>query len=296
MSGVRFGYLTEPTMFTWSAGSVKPLPEYQDVVANLAAHPRVYGDWCYPPLAPVRHINSETKAAPEVESEFSLPCTHVLALHDPTLIDCDSFFIALLGFLKGRRLQQEGWQHLYKTPIKGELCDFVARDKAIIKTFDVATEFIRHHTEPKVRKLTFGALHWHLFAQLYEHQFERFNAQYMALDACFRLARVTGVACPPRLPHAERTQHLCHAFGLDVPVWAIVALDAKSCPLSARRNNLAHEAMYGGEPIGFTHPQDHPAMDMELTNLVARLFLRLLGVDNQYTRSSVSTRQMMLFD
>lgn len=29
------------------------------------------------------------------------------------------------------------------------------------------------------------------FAQLYEHEFERFDAQYKALDACYRLVCLT---------------------------------------------------------------------------------------------------------
>ena len=49
--------------------------------------------------------------------------------------------------------------------------------------------------------------------------------------------------------------------------------------------------MYGGEPVGFTHPVDHKGMEYELTLLVARILLRLLGVDNEYTRSACTTRQ-----
>jgi hypothetical protein len=67
------------------------------------------------------------------------------------------------------------------------------------------------------------------------------------------------------------------------------------CALSVRRNALAHEAMYGGAALGFAHPGDAGAMDLGLKSLVARIFLNVLGVHNEYTGSSSTTRQIHLF-
>ncbi len=70
----------------------------------------------------------------------------------------------------------------------------------------------------------------------------------------------------------------------------------KTCALSERRNALTHEAMYGGQPVGFTHPTDHKGMEYELTLLIARLLLRLLGIENEYTRSPRTYYQTIGFN
>lgn len=72
-------------------------------------------------------------------------------------------------------------------------------------------------------------------------------------------------------------------------------LRQKSCALSERRNALIHEALYGGQPVGFAHPAGHEGMELELTRLVARLLLRLLGIENEYTRSDCTTRSTIGF-
>jgi hypothetical protein len=78
------------------------------------------------------------------------------------------------------------------------------------------------------------------------------------------------------------------------PSWAIPT-GGKTCALAERRNALVHEAMYGGEPVGFTHPAEDKGMELELTGLVARLLLRLLGIENEYTRSACTTYQTIGF-
>lgn len=299
MTHWQFGYLNEDTQFTWSAGSVAKLEDFERIVSETAGEPRIYDGWCYPPLGSVRRTNSETRQPPEVEQSFALPPTHQLTLTEHSLTDCAPFFIALLGFLKGRRLQQQGWQHFYKTPIDSKLCDFLAKDEAIAQTFEVATAFLKRHTDDKVRKLAFGTLHWHLFGQLYEHEFERFDAQYKALDACYKLTCLIQPSPQLKVPHAKRALRMCEHFGVEPPEWVILAKDSSgkdTYELATRRNALAHEAQYAGKPLGFAHPADHRNMELELRNLVARLFLRIIGVDNSYVVSPVNTRSTSLFE
>lgn len=233
--------------------------------------------------------------APLIPKGFSLPETHQIHLTASTATDDEAnFMIALFGMLKGQRLQRPEWQHFYKTPVASKLNDFDASDDQITKTLDIAAEFWRRHTSVEVRKLAFGALHWHLFAQLYEQQFERFNAQYMALDACAELAlAITFPGYPGRRPpHSTRASTLCDCTGVPKPAWVDPQDAETSCALAQRRNDLAHEAMYGGQPVGFSFPTTHANMELELTGLVARNFLRLMGVQNEYTQSTCTTRAM----
>ena len=295
MNPVEFGFLADATTITWQGGTnkIEPLAKHAEVVAAMQREIYVHDGWCYPPLRPVKSgVN-----APLIPTGFALPATHQLHLLDtPADEEEANFMIALFGLLKGQRLQRPEWQHFYKAPVAGKLNDFLATPAEISKTLDIATAFWRQLT-PEVQKLAFGALHWHLFAQLYEHQFERFNAQYMALDACAELALQTSFfGYPAKRPfHATRASVLCDCTGVPKPVWVDPAIGQKDCALAQRRNALAHEAMYGGQPVGFAYPTDHTHMELELTGLVARIFLRLLGVQNEYTQSPCTSRAVMAF-
>lgn len=292
---IRFGFLNEPISVTWCYGTIKPLPNFKGIVSCFEQSAGVYNGWVYPPLRAVDGQGAADKGA-WVPSSFSLPASHRLIFQpDSDSVHAD-FFIALFGMLNGLRLQREGWQHFYKCPTKrGKLCDFDANDCQISTTLDLATEFWLRHTDELTRKLTFGAIHWHLFAQLYEHEFERFNAQYTALDACWKLAEKTMQLTANG--HAERPKVLAEALGLHTPGWALpISVQKKECSLSQRRNALVHEAMYAGEPLGFAHPVTERGMELELQNFVARCLLALLGVKNEYTRSTVNTRQTSGFD
>jgi hypothetical protein len=296
MSPVSFGFLEDACTITWdgSASSIAPLPSHSELVAGMKQDPCVLDGWCYPPLRPVKAGTS----APLAPVRFSLPATHQLQLTAAAASDEEAnFMIAMFGMLKGQRLQRPEWQHFYKAPVARKLIDFVAGNSQIEQTMDIATAFWRQHTSSEVRRLAFGALHWHLFAQLYEHQFERFNSQYMALDACSELALVMKLPDYPakRPPHATRASVLCSCTGVPKPAWVDPVNEQRECAVAQRRNELSHEAMYGGQPVGFAHPVEHTNMELELTGLVARIFLRLLGVSNEYTRSECTTRQTMGF-
>ena len=295
MIEVRFGYLQEPTAIDWGAGTISPLGNIASIVELVQPHDSAYGNWFYPPMEQALRAPNETKDAPLIPTtSFSLPATHLLSFKGQDWTDEGAnFIIALFGMLKGRRLQREGWQHFYKAPLAPMLgCDFNADKWGIAYALEKASEFWLIHTDPNIRKLAFGALHWHLFAQLYPHDFERFNAQYMALDACYKLAK--DMKSLKRCHHYERASVLCDLLGVPAPLWAIPSGNL-ACPLSERRNKLAHEAMYGNQPVGFAHPSDHKDMEPELTLLVARLLLRLLGIENEYTRSLCTTGQQMGF-
>jgi len=296
--GVEFGFLDETTSLRWSAGSIEPLSEHAKIVAEIRNHERVYSGWRYSSLAQVMRDNKEEKAPPVMPTSFTLPATHRLTLTDTHLSsDAEDFYIALFGLLKGLRLQREGWQHFYNCPVKrGILCDFYADDREIEQTLDVATHFWCAHPDNEVRKLIFGSLHWHLFAQLYKHEFELFNAQYMALDTCAKLAKKLEIPGYTSTTHTKRPRNLCSALGIPIPDWAEVHREKSF--LAERRNALFHEAMYAGKPIGFaipSKPSEHPNMTLELTRLVARIYLRLLGIENEYTKSPCNMRQTIGF-
>ncbi len=295
---IHFGFLSEPLSFEWRGGRIAKVDDWTNLVAKFSDSHGVYKGWIYPPL---KAVDCQGAAAKEawVPATFAVPSTHTLTLSPKTDPRHADFFIVLLGLLTGRRLQRQGWQHFYKAPIDRKLCDFVPSKSAICWAMDKATDFCeRHCNQPEVLKLAFGAIHWHTFAQLYEHEFERFDAQYKALDACYKLTLLTQRKFK-EASHAKRAHRLCEHFGVEPPEWVIPVKNAEgkeTCELATRRNALAHEALYGNEPVGFAYPGDHGAMDLGLKALVARVLLSVLGMKNEYTRSSSTTRQMHSFD
>lgn len=275
----RFGFLPESTCLTWRVGSIEPLADHEALVQRVLDHPQHYAGCWYPPQQKVRRVSRESKGPPSISSAFALPPTHLLTL---TICNADSraqdFFIALFGMLKGLRLQREGWQHLYKCPTqRGALCDFYASDGEIATTLNQAAEFWQQHTGDEIRKLAFGAIHWHLFAQLYEHGFERFNAQYMALDTCWKLATQLDARFAEKgVSHAKRAQVLGQELQILLPEWTVVPDDSNASILSVWCNALIHEALYGDQPVGFAHPDDGQ-VERELTCFCCSIGVEVVG-------------------
>ena len=299
-STTQFGFLADTTSITWKAGCIKPLPDHSKIVSGLLSSDLSYADWFYPLPQSVATSYKENKSPPKMPTPFGLPATHDLILNDQTADDKTAeFYIALLGLLKGLRLQKPNWNHFHKCPTKsGLLCDFYATDSAIVKTLDLAADFWQLNQDKQIRKLMFGAIHWHLLAQLYPQTFEKFNAQYTAMDACWQLAKVTLKIPKESIPHAERPLKLAQALGLQTPSWATpITTSHKQCKLSLQRNELVHEALYEAEPLRFAVSKEGHELQIELTNFVARCIFGLLGVNNHYTRcSSVGSRQVNGFD
>lgn len=296
-SEVRFGFLCERGELSWKDGLVEPLPNHEELVEQILSSGGVFEGWIYPPCTPVRGSTTAQDNAAFELGKYSLPSSHVLKLKtgvDPGKAD---FFVALLGFMNGVRVQREGWTHFYKAPLKSKLCDFLADKEATAWVLDSASDFLSQNPSPDVLRMVFGALHWHLFAQLYEHEFERFDAQYKALDACCRLAVLADPTFSDQGRHSGRALRLCTHLQIEAPDWVKALNGVKGdCELSVRRNALAHEAMYGGAALGFAHPGDSGALELGLKSLVARIFLKVLGVHNEYTGSSSTTRQKHSFE
>ena len=298
MESIRFGFLNEPLSVSWRYGTIRPVPNFEEIASCFEQSAGVYKGWVYPPIKAVDGQGAAAKKA-WVPATFSIPSSHILTPHpdaDPAHSD---FFIALFGFLHGRRLQREGWQHFYKAPLSRKLCDFVTDKKSTEWALNQALAFCEmHSSNTEVLKLAFSALHWHTFAQLYEHEFERFDAQYKALDACYKLTLLTQTGCRAAT-HAERALRLCEHFGIEPPDWVSPPgnqTNSSTSELALRRNALAHEALYGGQPLGFAHPAGSGAMVSGLKSLVARILLSTLGIKNSYTQSSSTTQSMSAFE
>lgn len=289
-----FGVLPEEITYTAHNVEIRPLPDAGQRIAMVLESDRVYRNWVYPLIDKKIDQRGGAKREIDIHAEaFSLIETHEIRTRDGAEVDSEmlEFLIVLFGFVKGLRLNPEGWVHFYRTPVRiGELTDFTASRGRAEDALKVGENYWRTHGGTSVVRNMFGAIHWYLFCQSYAHPFEVFEAQYRVLDTCWRLFVDTHPGAPVRKPpHAERAKILCDTFAIPQPTWIV------NGDLASLRNDLEHEARFAGSPIGFTAvPAAYPAIHHQLAYLNARLIVALLGMDSDYIRTSVESMQRNL--
>jgi hypothetical protein len=293
---VEFGWLPEDRAYRSTRITIAPLHNYEQAIGCVRAARRVIEGWFYPPL--VRDPKGHTADCEGVEIHargFSLPATHRLEVD---IRSADSrlaaFILQVFAFSKGLRLLPAEWTHFYRAAVEpGKLADFICLPGREVEICERAYDLWRTLPDPTLERSLFGLHHWYLFGQSYEHEFERFSAQYTVLDGCFSLVRQ--LSSIGTVPHTQRPQFLCERYKIPVPTWARVA--GKTCAIADLRNAFVHEALYGGEPIGFAYPKGElDGIELELTNLNARILLAILGFTGDYVQSEVGTRNVFLFE
>jgi hypothetical protein len=219
---------------------------------------------------------------------FELPVTHALSFLDggPVTEHFVGALVAMIGFCYGIDLVPEGWGHLHRVSVSTErIQDFHMTTEATIRVMERFVTFWREH--PEARSHIFGILRWHPISATYEHGHEMFAAQYMVLDACWHLHMLlhADAAAPQRVSHANRVRRLIDAYGMTAPPqWNI---EGRS-NLAFIRNQLFHEALWGGEPIGVGvgPPEPNTSPEWDLLWFNSRLIFALLGERNNYTESA----------
>ena len=286
-----FGWLPETRHYASGSLQISPLESAEHVIQSIREHPRSDGKWLHPPL-----IEEGLGAPPSMQRplvyapSFQVDPTHVIRTNIPNESRPYLHFqIQVLGLAQGLRLVPRGWTHFYRLCLRpGGLTDLVCTPPDVETILAGAEAFWLSHPAGRTRRLMFGAIHWHLFAQSYLHEFEIFNAEYTVLDTCFRIhCEIAGTAATPS--HSRRPSFLCEQYGIPIPPWAAVT-STGSCRLADLRNELVHEAQYAGQSIGFAYPPDAYSLDVQLACLNTRLLIALLGFRTSYVTSRVDTR------
>jgi len=224
---------------------------------------------------------------------FGLPKTHVIAHTSPDGAEHIEFLLWALSFILGMRLTATEAGFVDSTPIRpGKLVDFVTADKSFEVLLGKAEAFWQSNKiRPHCAK-TFGAAVHALFLAQHPRslQFEKFIYLYTAIDACYALAS-TLHAPPSRLSHARRIVWMCDLFRMTSPDWGTPT--GSSTEVSRLRNATIHEALFAGEPLGFSTGTSgsNRNMPLEMEALVCRLLVSLLGgSSSDYVRTPVNTR------
>lgn len=290
---MKFGWIPIQHTYETSSVTIETLPEFDDAVRSVRESGYVHEDWFYAPVQR-EHSDLSVKCAPVPIPWFSLPFTHRIEYRNgPAPSELFHFIIIVFGWAQGLWLQPEEWGHLYRVALEpGKLTDFVIFEQDIPRVIDIADAFWRRHKADGVAATMFGAIHWFLISQSYYQYFERFMMQYIVLDTIYKIqAIISGRKCNR---HGRRAEYLAHSLDVPLPTWGIVNSDSKS-EISVIRNELFHEAKFGGVPIGFGFPSTSGNILLSLQAFNSRLIAALLGAIGGYSRSSSETRQVHRF-
>lgn len=312
MKEISFGYWPRNIELHAGGATIRPVGSFDRVVKSMEQNNRVTNGWLYPPLVIERdQSNSLSSRTTVYKRVFGVDSTHCLCLpRTSNARMLGEFLIALLGMLEGLRLIPEGWVHFYRAAVKpNTLSDVCCGARDLERVLTIGQKFWTAH-DTVVRGLMFGAIHWRVFSESYEHEFERFSGQYTVLDTCWNIferlepgwiskyqklsnASKCAVSINPKpkyVPHGARPSVLAKRYKLRIPLWARTR-NGRPCRLAELRNKLVHEGQYGEKPIGFGYPKNFSgSIDLEVASFNTRLILAMIGVKSQYLRSSVHKR------
>lgn len=301
MTKVKFGYWPRNWSIKTPAFSIEPEPEYDKIVEAVRSTGLIAGNWLYPGLTRVYDPGLKEEERPKAPTQsYSLKPTHELTISKSgDSRKYGEFIISLLGLLEGLRLIPDEWRHFYKMAVKPQTLNDLLCDKNEIERVLTKADALWDTIQPSTQNKLFGAIHWFLFSQSYEHEFEQFGAQYIVLDTCYRIHCEINGEPRPRTSHARRPSYLANEYGILEPSWTSVVSGSRPerCDLSDLRNDYFHEGYYGGDPIGFSHPDNFTIpITLQLRCFNSRLILSILGINSGYTRSAVDTRQIRGLD
>lgn len=298
---MNFGFLINNYDFSFDGIRISPLPDYDELLQDVYRTWEVAGGWIYPPIheVPAKQTHLEKhyfeQSGPLLPGKyFILPSRHSITFENGQTDDEHLRFLIMgYGFLLGRYLLPENYQHFCKTPhssgllhpLKAQLDDCEIGMKCINDFYSKSTS--------KERKQMFAILHWFLLSGAYEMPWDHFDAQYKVLDGIYRISVSKG-AIIDNGSHAERPVKMAGFYGVELPQWAIIRPgNKKISDLRQTRNDLTHEALFAGEPIGYNPPTQN--FRHEFPNFNTKLICKVLGLKTKYTQVSPGDRQLHLW-
>jgi len=307
---VEFGYCPLPLRISGHGFAIEPLDDLDSIVKKIGNCPVIKDGWLYCSPAPA------SKANYPPERVFSLPKTHVLTIQGSPDEEKLRFVVWCLSFLIGMRLTTTEAGFLDATPIEPRLLvDFFADEKSIVGGLERALRFYDlcgngKNPKPNAKRYE-AAIHALFLSQNPRNlDFEAFFYLYMTLDNCFSIMSKNQDGHVP-LPHSKRLQWMCDRLKISTPEWAksIDKKKKKNPNVSDIRNNTIHEAIFMGEPLGFSvldpnsYSTEKPTSTLlEMRYLICRLLVSILDEEAScaprisYVGSSIETRSTHSLD
>ena len=277
---------------------IKTRDDFESNVTAVNSDSRIERDWIYPgPKELYIFGTGTTRLLPYPSRIFGLPKTHILTHKTDDPVRC-RFLIWCFGFFVGMRMSDQQAGFLDATPIKpGVSNDIVWIGDSLMIALGIADEFFASHAGVSKVELTIrAAMHSYLTSDVPTLlDYEKFVHLYTAIDACYAAHRLITGETKNAPSHKGRIAYLCEKLGLSMPWWA----DGNNPLVTKQRNETLHEALFFGEPWGFSiwggNYQSDPEQQsilLQIQKLTCRILIALLGIeDREYLASSVSDRQ-----
>jgi len=290
-----FGYWPERIDIEQGDLLISTLADFDDSVSIVENNENIRANWIYPGNRRTQLLGAGQRIQPYSARVFGLPKTHSTEHKSSNNAQQLEFHIWALSFFKGMRFTATEAGFLDSTPIKsGKFVDFLLRGN-LEDAVELAETFWEANNSNSIQTQRFGAaVHALFMAQNPQHlQFEQFIFLYTALDACFALMWESASGRNPS--HARRIGWMCNEVGAKIPDWAEAGSN-NATEISALRNNAIHEALFVGEPLGFSleGAGGNRNLMLEMQALTCRILAGIIGVPDQtYIQSPVNTRQIM---
>ncbi len=283
---MKFGFLIDSKEFTCEDFRIKKSDRFEETIESFYLTTNVSNGWIYGPEKELTKSLQEKKQfklrGPIIcDSFYTMTPTHemISKIDD---VDYLRFLILGYGFLQGLYLTPEGYSCINRVPYEpGKLNGLLLIGDDHVNGMEHINRFYWSSNKLQ-RDQIFAAIHWFLVGQTYKHLWEKFEANYKVLDGIYKLSELKASS------HAQRPVILAEEYGISLPDWAV--MNDKTSRVSKERNQLFHEAKFGGVPIGYGYPEDN--YYLEFTSFNTKLIAASLGINTPYLKATPNDRNM----
>jgi hypothetical protein len=283
---LKFGFLIDKKEFICSDFSIVTADEIDEMMNSFYEYVQVSNGWIYGPEKELNKTSREKEKFKQLgpvvrDSFYRMSATHEIKTN---ITDEEHlrFLIIGYGFLQGLYLTPEGYSYLGRIPYEpGKLNGLLLMKDDYVNGMEIINDYYKSSSEED-RNQMFTCIHWFSIGQSFSFEWDRFEAQYKVLDGIYRLSRI---ACAF---HSIRPVELANKYNIKLPKWAELDSTGKKSQLSIHRNELVHEAKYGGHPIGYSYPSEN--YSLEVTSFNTKLIAAALGIDTPYLQADPGNR------
>jgi hypothetical protein len=262
----------------------------------------------------------EEKIGPEKEADlFKTESTHILMRHNGSITDeikktDGTFLLGILGIVYDGIYQFEGWWHIDRASVQPRPIADIRNgevekwgDDVYTAKDELSDMFAVAFDKWKVlglqqKRFLLNAIYFHLRACIHRWPYEAFFADYISIDALWKLGEELNLWSPKykrknknkKLRHHERLFVMTDKLGMYFPdsYFNGRKFDFKynlgRCKeiklISKTRNYFFHEADFGnGNPLDIGY---NNLVTIKIHEFVKRLLMAILGISNNWTRSS----------
>lgn len=289
---MKFGFLIDRRDVRCRDFSIQALPNFEGTLRHFYESTRVSDGWIYGPEVELKKNSNELQKFKQrgpinCSVSYRLPPTHEIqsSISDEEYL---RFIIMGYGFLQGLYLSPEGYLYLWRSPYEpGKLHGLILCGNDYENGMEQINRFYQSANQNE-RKQAFAIMHWFLIGQSYISQWDKFDAQYKVLDGIFKLSNIGNCS------HVQRPVLLAQKYRVRLPEWALPDDSSGKSALSILRNELVHEAKYGGHPIGYSHPTEN--YTVEFVSFNTRLICGALGINTPNLQKDPRTLDQFAWD